>query len=84
MAATIFMILCIAGECFLLFALVHFAPHAGSRRRRYLKDYGQYDVIRPLKVETKSAKAQRTHKANTTEMLEDDPGSTSAQMRDSD
>ena len=83
MAATIFMILCIAGECFLLFALVHFAPHAGSRRRRYLKDCGQHDVMRTLEVGTRTAKAQITEKAKATEMLGDDPGSTSAQMSDS-
>src|SRR5580704_13516700 len=43
----------------------------------------QYDVIRTLEVGTKSAKAQITEKVKATEMLEDDPGSTSAQMRDS-
>jgi putative oxidoreductase len=45
--------------------------------------FAQYDVIRTLEVETKSAKAQITDKAKATEMLEEDPGSTSAQMRDS-
>jgi hypothetical protein len=83
MAATTFMILCIAAECFLLYALVHFASDARSRRRRYLEDCGQYDVTRTLEVGMKSAKARTTGKAKTTEMLEDDPGSTSAQMRDS-
>jgi hypothetical protein len=39
--------------------------------------------MRALEVGTKSAKAQITEKAKVTEMLEDDPGSTSAQMRDS-
>ena len=40
MAATIFMILCIAAECFLLYALVHFASGARSRQRRYVQDCG--------------------------------------------
>jgi hypothetical protein len=40
MAATIFMIFCIAAECFLLYALVHFASDARSRQRRYLEDCG--------------------------------------------
>jgi hypothetical protein len=40
MAATIFMILCIAVECFLLYALVHFASAARSRRRRYREGCG--------------------------------------------
>jgi hypothetical protein len=83
MAATIFMILCIAAACFLLYVLVHFASDARSRRRRYLEDCGQYHVMRTLEVGTKSAKAQITDKAKATEMLEDDPGSTSAQTRDS-
>jgi hypothetical protein len=39
--------------------------------------------MRTLEVGTKSAKAQITDKAKATEMLEDDPGSTSAQTRDS-
>jgi hypothetical protein len=82
MAATIFMILCIAAECFFLYALVHFASDARSRRRRYLEDCGQHDVMRTLEVGTKSAKAQISDKAKATEMLEDDPGSTSAEMRD--
>ena len=81
MGATIFMILCIAAECFLLYALVHFASEARSRRPHYLKDCGQYDVMRTLEVRTKSAKAQITDKAKATEMLEVDPGSTSAQVR---
>jgi putative oxidoreductase len=42
-----------------------------------------YEVTRTLEVETKSAKVQITDKAKAAEMLEDDPGSTSAQMRDS-
>lgn len=81
MAATIFMTLCIAAECFLLFALIHFASDAGPRRRRYLKDCGQHDIMRTLEVGTKRAKAQITDKAKATEKLEDDPGSTSVQMR---
>lgn len=40
MAVTIIMILCIAAECFLLYALLHFASDARSRRRRYLEDRG--------------------------------------------
>jgi hypothetical protein len=40
MAATIFMILSIAAECFLLYALVRFASDARSRQRRYLEDCG--------------------------------------------
>ena len=45
-------------------------------------------VLAPLELETKSAKAQITEKAKATEMLEDypyssDPGSSSAQWRDS-
>ena len=40
MAATILMILCIAAECFLLYALVHFASDARSRWRRHLEDCG--------------------------------------------
>jgi putative oxidoreductase len=43
----------------------------------------QYEVIRTLAVGTKSAKAQITDKAKASEMPEDDPGSTSAQMRGS-
>jgi putative oxidoreductase len=43
--------------------------------------FAQHDVIRTLEVETKSAKAQIAEKTKATEMLEDDPGSTSAQMR---
>jgi hypothetical protein len=50
MAATIFMILCIAAECFLLYALVHFASDARPRRRRYLEDCGQHDVIELWKL----------------------------------
>lgn len=38
MAANIFLVLCIAAECLLLYALVHFASDARSRRRRYLED----------------------------------------------
>lgn len=38
MAVTIFMILCIAAECFLLYALLHFASDERSRRRRYRED----------------------------------------------
>jgi putative oxidoreductase len=45
--------------------------------------FAQYHVIRTLGGETKSAKAQITDKAKATEKLEEDPGSTSAQMRDS-
>jgi hypothetical protein len=45
--------------------------------------FAQSDVMRTLEVGTKSAKAQITDKAKATEMLEDDPGSTSAQTRDS-
>ena len=45
--------------------------------------FAQHDVIRTLGVETKSAKAQITDKAKAMEMLEDDPGSSSAQMTDS-
>jgi putative oxidoreductase len=45
--------------------------------------FAQYDVMRTLEVGTKSAKAQITEKTKATEMLEDDPGSSSAQMRDS-
>ena len=40
-------------------------------------------VLAPLELETKSAKAQTIDRAKAAEMLEDDPGSTSAQMRDS-
>jgi putative oxidoreductase len=43
----------------------------------------KYEVIRTLAVGTKSAKAQITDKAKASEMPEDDPGSTSAQMRGS-
>ena len=45
--------------------------------------FAPHEVTRTLEVETKSAKAQITEKAKATEILEDDPGSTSAQMRDS-
>ena len=43
--------------------------------------FAEYDVIRTLEVETKSAKAQIAEKNKATNMLEDDPGSSSAQMR---
>jgi putative oxidoreductase len=45
--------------------------------------FAQYGAKRTLDVQTKSATAQRTEKAKASEMLEDDPGSSSAQMRDS-
>ena len=45
--------------------------------------FAQYGVKRTLGIETKSATAQRTEKAKASEMLEDDPGSSSAQIRDS-
>jgi putative oxidoreductase len=45
--------------------------------------FSQYDVKRTLEADTKSATAQRTEKAKASEMLEDDPGSSSAQVRDS-
>ena len=45
--------------------------------------FAQYDVIRTLEVETKSAKAQIAEKIKATNTLEDDPGSSSAPMRDS-
>lgn len=40
--------------------------------------FAQYGVKRTLDVQTKSATAQRTAKAKGSEMLEDDPGSSSA------
>jgi putative oxidoreductase len=45
--------------------------------------FAQYDVIGTWEVETKSANGRITEKAKATKMLEDDPGSSSAQMRDS-
>jgi putative oxidoreductase len=45
--------------------------------------FAQYGVMRSLVVGWKSAKAEITDKAGASEMLEDDPGSTSTQMRDS-
>jgi len=45
--------------------------------------FAQYGAKRTLDVQTKSATAQRTEKAKASEMLEDDPGSSSAQLRDS-
>jgi putative oxidoreductase len=45
--------------------------------------FARYDVTRTVEVGTKSAKAQITEKAKATDMLEDDPGSSSAQMRGS-
>jgi putative oxidoreductase len=45
--------------------------------------FPRYGVVRTSEVGTKSAKAQITDKARVSEMLEDDPGSTSTQMRDS-
>ena len=53
----------------------------GAKDRAALS--AQYDVIRTLGVERKSAKAQIAEKVKATEMLEGDPGSTSAQIRDS-
>ena len=46
MAVNIFLVLCVAAECFLLHALVHFASDARSRRRRYVEDRG-YEPPRP-------------------------------------
>lgn len=45
--------------------------------------FAQYGVMRTLIVGMKSAKGQITDQAGAPEMLEDDPGSASAQMRDS-
>jgi len=45
--------------------------------------FARYGVKRTLEVETKSATAQKTENAKAWEMPEDDPGSSSAQMRDS-
>ena len=45
--------------------------------------FAQYDVVRTLEAGTKSAKAQIIDKAKASGMLEDDPGSTSLQLRDS-
>jgi putative oxidoreductase len=45
--------------------------------------FAQHGVKRTLDVETQRAKAPRTEKAKAMEMLEDDPGSTSAQVKGS-
>jgi hypothetical protein len=45
--------------------------------------FARCGVMRTLVVGMKSAKGQITDKAGASEMLEDDPGSASAQMRES-
>jgi hypothetical protein len=45
--------------------------------------FARYDALGTLEVEAKSAKAHTAEKAKATSMLEDDPGSTSAQITDS-
>jgi putative oxidoreductase len=45
--------------------------------------FAQYGVMRTLDEGTKSAKAPITDRARASEMLEGDPGSSSAQLRDS-